>query len=87
MARQMIWGTRGIAIALFGPEHAHEHRRTLYSLIERGSIPTFRIGRTPCAWSDQIEAFLEGKAREAAGNMVVQESRDAPLKPSSARLW
>jgi hypothetical protein len=80
MTRQMIWGTRGIAVALFGPEHAHEHRRTLYSLIERGSIPTFRMGRTPCAWSDQIEDFLEGKAREAAGNMVVQESRAAPAE-------
>jgi integrase len=39
MARQMIWGTRGIAVALFGPEHAHEHRRTLYSLIARGYRP------------------------------------------------
>jgi hypothetical protein len=74
MARQMIWGTRGIAAALFGPEHAHEHRRTLYSLIERGSIP-FRMGRTPCAWSDQIEDFLEGKAREAAGNMGHRNDR------------
>jgi hypothetical protein len=73
MARKMIWGTRGIAVALFGPEHAHEHRRTLYSLIARGSIPTFRMGRTPCAWSDQIEDFLEGKAREAAGKVVFRD--------------
>jgi hypothetical protein len=70
MARQMIWGTQGIAVALFGPEHAHEHRRTLYSLIARGKIPTFRMGRTPCAWSDQLEEFLEAKAREAAGNVA-----------------
>jgi hypothetical protein len=76
----MIWGTRGIAVALFGPEHAHEHKRTLYSLIARGKIPTFRMGRTPCAWSDQIEDFLEGKAREATSNMVTQESRVAPAE-------
>jgi hypothetical protein len=80
MARQMIWGTGGIAAALFGPEHAHEHRRTLYSLIARGEIPTFKMGRTPCAWSDQIEEFLEGKAREAAGNMAAAESRVAPAE-------
>jgi hypothetical protein len=70
MARQMIWGTTGIAVALFGPEHAHDHRRTLYSLIKRGKIPTFKMGRTPCAWSDQIEAFLEDKAHEAVDNMA-----------------
>jgi hypothetical protein len=70
MTRKLIWGTRGIAVALFGPEHAHEHRRTLYSLIARGGIPTFKLGRTPCAWSDQIEDFLESKAREAAANLV-----------------
>jgi hypothetical protein len=37
------------------------------------------MGTSPCAWSDQIEDFLESKAREAAERscMTAEESRVA----------
>ncbi|MGB8901309.1 MAG: hypothetical protein WCC90_19660 [Methylocella sp.] len=80
--RKMIWGTRDIAVAVFGPEHAQARMRSVYTLIAHGKLPVFKLGRTPCAWSDQIETFLEAKTREAADNMAEKVSVGA--SPSEA---
>jgi hypothetical protein len=71
--REMLWGVDAIGGALFGPEHAKEHRRTLYTLMARGALPVFKMGRTPCAFPEQIEAYLEAKAQEAASKMADAE--------------
>jgi hypothetical protein len=76
--RTMIWGARAIAVALFGPEYADERsRRAVYNLVATGVLPAFRMGSTTCAWSDQIESFLESKAREAASNFSASRPRGA----------
>lgn len=61
MSDDLLEGAEAIAAYLFGDK---KKRRTVYNLVEKSALPTFRLGAILCARKSTLSKFIADQERE-----------------------